>query len=463
MFYEGVTGDGVVASITYGKSRVIFDFGGPFNPMTQPYDGMVEKRRKNWVKDAIRLGQIPAVDGVFSSKDLGANSNIVPYEGSDFKTVVIISHLHLDHMSGIGMVHPDIPVFIHSDGYKLQKLLGEIGESVGERDYSPIELYTPFNIGDISVTAYYSDHPCAGSVGYLIETPGGIYFYSGDVRMHGGYLDKVLEDLDKIAQHEIDVLILESTTFSPSMYTRLSDEPIEPSLEIPEDMVSESQLLQEILTDLKKFNGLGIFNIYHRDIELIKGLFEVSKNSQREIVFEPKTAYIVMNMIGVFPSIYIPDNEAYIDNQSKYFNYVIEHAPKIVSNDEVLSSPSRYFIQNSYENILELFDFSSVNANYYHLYGMPMVNGTKEYENMMRILNLTKTNYATYANLFCYNHAYPNNILYMANAIKAKNLIPVHSSNPEQLKCKYSMQVLPKKLETYELIDGQLISLNIEG
>lgn len=455
-FYEGVTGDGIVASITYGKSRVIFDFGGPFNPMTQPYDGQVEKRKKSRVRDAIRLGQIPPVDGVFSEKDLGDESNVTPYEGSEYQTGVIISHLHLDHMSGIGMIHPDIPVYLHEDGYKLQKLLDQIGESVGERDYTPIKLYQPFWIGDIKVTAYYSDHPCAGAVGYLIETPDGKYFYSGDVRMHGGNLEKVLEDLDKLAAEEIDVLILEATTFSPKMYERFGDEPLKPSLAIPAGMISEQELLEQVEQGLAGSSSLGIFNIYHRDMELIKGLFDVARATQREIVFEPKTAYVVMNMIGEYPPVFIPDNEEYEDSQAAYLQYVLEKTPKVVGYEDILAAPYKYFLQNSYENILELFDLAVKGADYFHLYGVPMVKGSRDYENMERVLKLTNTNYAAFANLFSYNHAYPNNLIYIAEAINAKYLIPAHSTNPELFECKASIRLLAEKMATYVLEDGVL-------
>lgn len=456
VFYEGLKGSGVVASISYGKSRVIFDFGAPFNPMTQPYDGQVERRSKAWVKDAIRLGQIPAIDGVFSEKDLGQNSKIRTYEQSDLTTGVIISHLHLDHMSGIGMVHPEIPVYLHRDAYRLQMLLNEIGESVGDRDYSPVELYKPFQIGEIKVTAYFSDHPCAGAVGYLIEPPDGKYYYSGDIRMHGNRLEKVIEDMKKIEEEQVDVLILETTTMSPSMFERASVEPLRPSLDIPEGMTSEKILLDQVKDDLLNSKELGIFNIYHRDMELIKGLFDIAEQTNREIVFEPKTAYVVMNMLNRCPAVFIPDQEEYENNSSKYFLEVMAKTPKIVKTEEICAFPGRYFLQNSYANILELFDLPTKGARYYHLYGEPLVKGGKAYENMMRVLNSTGTDFAAFANLYCYNHAYPNNLLYMANTIKAKNLIGVHSSNPEKLVCEFSKQVLPKKGEVYQLENGDL-------
>lgn len=456
-FYEGVRSSGVVASITYGKSRVIFDFGAPFNPMTQPYDGAVEPRKKAWVRDAIRLGQIPAVGGVFSKEDLGEGSDIVPFEESDLETGVIISHLHLDHMSGIGMIHPDIPVYMHRDGHRLQQLLDDIGEAVGEREFTPVALYEPFNIGEIEVAAYFSDHPCAGAVGFLIKTPDGNFFYSGDVRLHGNKRDKALQDLEKIAQEDVDVLIMETTTLAREMPDPSDPALAGPNLQIPKGMSTEEELYEQILESLGGSRELALFNIYHRDIELIKRLFDIAAATKREIVFEPKTAYVVMGMLGVSPSITIPDNEEYADRNLPYLRKVLDSTPRIVTAEEINAQPARYFVQNSYENILELFDLPVSGAKYYHLYGVPLVQGARDYDNMMRVLELLGVDYALFSNLYCYNHAYPNHLLYMAEKIGAKNLIGVHSSAPEKLVAQNSRQVVAQNGDTYLLDDGKLL------
>ena len=69
-FYRGTHGMGIVISITYGKDRIIFDFGAPFTPLAQVYDGTLKPRYENRVKDAVLLERIPSVEGVFSRHDL---------------------------------------------------------------------------------------------------------------------------------------------------------------------------------------------------------------------------------------------------------------------------------------------------------------------------------------------------------------------------------------------------------
>ena len=69
-FYRGTLGMGIVISVTYENDRVIFDFGAPFEPSSNVYDGTVKQRINNKVYDALLLDKIPMIEGVFSKKDL---------------------------------------------------------------------------------------------------------------------------------------------------------------------------------------------------------------------------------------------------------------------------------------------------------------------------------------------------------------------------------------------------------
>ena len=52
--YSGLrTIGGVNASVSYGKDRVIFEFGSAYDPSTAVFDGTVEPRKKNWIRDRL--------------------------------------------------------------------------------------------------------------------------------------------------------------------------------------------------------------------------------------------------------------------------------------------------------------------------------------------------------------------------------------------------------------------------
>ena len=102
-FVRGLKGMGVIIMITYNKSRVIFDFGAPFEPLTQIYDGTVLIRNKKRVKDALLLNQAPMIDYLYSKESLD-DINLKPAEENPFEIAIFISHCHKDHMSEIDKV-----------------------------------------------------------------------------------------------------------------------------------------------------------------------------------------------------------------------------------------------------------------------------------------------------------------------------------------------------------------------
>ena len=63
--YAGLyTVGGVIFSVSYGKDRVILEFGSAYDPATAVFDGIVEPRDKNWVRDRHKAGLLPAIDGI---------------------------------------------------------------------------------------------------------------------------------------------------------------------------------------------------------------------------------------------------------------------------------------------------------------------------------------------------------------------------------------------------------------
>ena len=163
-FHEGLKGSGVVVSVTHDDHRLMFDFGAPFRPDTNFYDGVILHRNENTLKDAIRLGETVSVDGIYPEKDLmmfdgSLFRNIQPFEASDMKTAVLISHLHLDHMSNIKHLHEGVPVYMHHHGAELLKALENIDEGTPHDNIVPVEYGDKIQHGKLLITPYFSDHP----------------------------------------------------------------------------------------------------------------------------------------------------------------------------------------------------------------------------------------------------------------------------------------------------------------
>lgn len=455
-FYRGCHGMGILIEVKYKKDRVIFDFGAPFNPLSEIYDGEVKVRDINRVKDAIFLDRTKPVKGIFSRKDL-QDLDLQAYEESDLNTAILICHLHLDHMSEIDKVHPNIPVYIHRDGLTMQEVIDEMEENKIYRSYSSFEYGDVINVGNIKVTTFFSDHPCAGSASFLIETPDSKVLYSGDVRYHGVQRDRAFKVMEDFNDKDIDLLIVDSTTTSPSefiMNEELKEKYNKPSKEILPGSILEQDIYDDTLNSLKDFDGIGIFNMYPRDISMLKNMYELSIKMNRETVYEPYYANILYTLTGITPTVIEPLNDskqAYIERLRKVC--------KFVSIEDIVKEPNKYLLQNSYRNILNLIDFDGIKGKYFHLLGEPLVAGTKEYNIMCNFINKLNFEFKTYINLYSFSHAYPNHLAYIIDKVNAKTVVAVHSKHPENLNPMNSKQFFPIEGIEYNLDEGTLKEL----
>ncbi len=434
-FYRGTKGMGIVISLTYGHERIILDFGAPFSPLSEIYDGTVRIRNENKVTDALSIGRIPEVPGVFSIEDL-KDYPFLSYEECDLNTAVFISHLHLDHMSEIDKLAPEIPVYIHEDGIKLYEALYHTGLQENFRSCHSFSYQKQMQIGKICITPFFSDHPCPGSSGFLLKTPDATVYYSGDIRFHGMKAEEAFSVLDDLEKEKIDLLIVDATTTSPSEFHLDPSLYSFPSKHLLPGSVSEQNIYDHIFSTLKGYDGIGVFNQYERDTSMMKHMIELGKKLDRNVFFEPEFAYILKQMHGIEVPVL---NEADIK--------------------EIRKHPSKYLLQNSYRNILALSDFDGIEGEYYHLFGEPLVEGTKNWNVMRNVVEKLHWRFHSFSNLYSFSHAYPNQLAYMIEKIGAKSVVAVHSKHPENLPSSKSDQFFPREDKDHLLKNGELTEI----
>ena len=90
--YAGLrTIGGVIFSVTYGKDRVIMEFGSAYDPATAVFDGKVLSRKENWIRDRLKIGLLPKIDGIYRKEDLG-DYPLISAEESDMNTAMFVTH-----------------------------------------------------------------------------------------------------------------------------------------------------------------------------------------------------------------------------------------------------------------------------------------------------------------------------------------------------------------------------------
>ena len=65
---------GVIASVTYGKNRVIFEFGAAYDPAAPVFDQAIELRPNHWVGDLLKNGSAPQESTAFTAARIWART-----------------------------------------------------------------------------------------------------------------------------------------------------------------------------------------------------------------------------------------------------------------------------------------------------------------------------------------------------------------------------------------------------
>lgn len=462
---------GVVCSVEYGKDRVIFEMGSAYSPESDVYDGFVLPRSRAWVRDAIRTGKVPPIHGLYRKQDLDGFMGLIPAEESEFNTAVFITHLHLDHMAGMGMVAPNIPVYLNENAQIIERALEATGEGVPtvEREYTHFEENVPIRVGEIEVLPIISSRRSYRDFALLITTPDGTIHWTGDLSLHGEDADLAIAQMEFLKARGIDVLLCDSTSFMDDVLLQMNSttapEAIIPSREIPQGMLDSSDVNRELFKVLESQTGLCVFNFYAREMDEAKRYIEWAEQVNRTCVFEPDCAYIVYKFYGIRPAVFIPDSQRYPDApelQPAWFRELLSNS-RVVTREEIFANPSGFLLQNSYRHILELFDLPDEEGAYLHADGIPIGEFDPAYKNLLRVINQTKFKYVTF---FCKNyfgHGYPPQVKYFVDQVDPKVLVPCHGFNPERLLPKHGVQLLPVEGKTYILSQGSLIPEDVDG
>lgn len=455
---------GVIASVQYGKDRVIFEMGSAYNPETDVYDGYVLPRAKSWIRDAIRTGKAPAIHGLYRQQDLDGFMGLIPAEESDLNTAVFITHLHLDHMSGMGMVAPDIPVYLNKNAIIIERALEVTGEGIPTlaREYTHFEPNVPIHIGQIEVLPIISSNRSYRDFALLITTPDGTIHWTGDLSLHGEDAPLAIAQMEFLKEKGVDVLLCDSTSFMDDILLQMnsSTDPIAivPSRDIPPGMLDSVDVERELFKILEAQTGLCIFNFYQREMDEAKRYIEWADRVSRICVFEPDCAYIVYKFYGIQPHVFIPDTDRYSElpeKQPDWFRELLAHST-VVTRTEIFSNPAGYLLQNSYRHVLELFDLPDEGGTYLHADGIPIGEFDPAYKNLMRIIHRTNFEYVTFFSKNYFGHGYPPQVKYFVDQVDPKILIPCHGFNPERLLPNHGEQLLPIEGRTYIFANGKL-------
>ena len=447
--YEGLNKSmGAVFSVSYGNDRVIMDFGSAFNPEVSNY----KKHDDNWLVDKLNYGLLPKIDGLYSRRNL-KEYKLKSFEECNYNNAIFISHLHLDHMSNIGAVHPDVPVYMSYKAMILEKALEDVDMGVDSngRDYQIINNDLWVSVGNIKVLPIINSNFSYNMYGYLIKTPDLTVGYTADFSLCNEEPECVFKEMELFKEYKVDVLYMDNCNFDDYTIKNIYDnQEIMPLLDLPKDMITHNEHYKKIQNLYSNVNGLVVFNNYEREMFDIEKIYEWAKINNREVVFEPKQAYLVYKFFNKKVNVYY-NNENINGN---WFEELKQNC-NFISRDSLLNNPDKYYLQNSYDNISELFNLIIDDSIYIHADGNPF--NSKDIERMKKIVKDAGYEFKSYDDPKYYQHGYPNHVKYFVDYVNPKVVIGYHGTHPERIKAKDGYNFVPELYETYFMEDGVLV------
>ncbi len=253
--------------VTADKTRIILDLGMPLvepGNKQQKFESLSIKGKST--KELLDQGVLPNVTGLYKNGDGGTPPD-----------ALFLSHSHQDHYGLTAFLHPDIPVYLSGESQAVIEVSdlflptkAYLGKCV------PLKSEKAVKVGDFRVTPYLMDHSAFGAMAFLIEADGKRLFYSGDIRGHGRK-GKLFQRFLRIAPKPVDCLLMEGTTLD------------RPSKAI----VKEEELEGDLMKIIREFPGLKLIATSPQNVDRMVTLYRAAIRTNSLLVVDLYAAHLL--------------------------------------------------------------------------------------------------------------------------------------------------------------------------
>ena len=412
------------------NTRIVIDIGMPL----VENDGSefdFNKHKALTVNELIGKGILPNIEGFY------ANAN-------ELIDGIIISHPHIDHYGFSTFLHPEIQYYMGEATHKIIELTDIFTPQQNNiKNLTYFEKSKPFTIGDIKVTPFWMDHSAFDAYAFLIEANGKSLFYSGDFRRHGRK-HKAFKWFTHNAPSSVDCLLMEGTQIERKTKKDKTEEDIENEL-------------------VNIFSGNEKINLIYtsgQNIDRLVSIYRACKRTGKIFVIDVYTATVLQGLSN-YAAIPFPSKD--FDNIKVIFPYFLCKRLANENNENLLYKFRCYKITKEEvslnKNNIVLLVRPSMKFDLEHISNIDGGNliyslweGYLQKENTKKFIDYLSNKQFKVHKIHTSGHADIETLNQMVNAIKPKNIVPIHTFRGHEYKQYFNYPVL-------ELKDGEEVKI----
>jgi ribonuclease J len=420
-----------------GPDRVLFDFGPSFSPRREEfYVDFLQPRSSSPVEDLLEFDLLPRVEGLYSREAL--QDSHLAWKPPEVHGV-FVSHAHMDHAGHLGLLDPEIPVYL---GEGTRTLLETIEGSspatrYGDHPWRTFRDRTPVRIGQIEVVPYPVDHSIPFAYGFLVRTSEGTVVYTGDFRQHGPRAADTHAFFAAAKADDPRMLLIEGTRAGPDPRRNFTEEGVRSAVD-------------GVLADCP---SVALACTYPRDVDRLRTLYAAAREADRTLLVSPRTAYLLAAVAPRFPSGEVPlpgkapGLAVYARKKRRLFRWEAPLVEGALSAADVRRRGREYLLALDLAHFPEMIDLRPPK-------GSPFVHSMSEPFSEDDVDDRVMHNWLEHFGLAFHQmhasgHASDPELKAIVREVDAAHVYPIHTEHPEAFEGPGSRAVLPELNRPY--------------
>ena len=421
---------GTCVEVWTENTRILIDFGMPLVD-SDGNDFDFRKYQDLSHQELVEVGVLPDIPGLYDG-----NGNTI--DG------VIISHAHQDHYGFINQIDKNVPFYLGKASHELIKINNLFSsQDIHIENINYFEKERAFQIGDLTITPYWADHSAFDAYSFLIEYQGKSIFYSGDFRGHGRK-EQVFKWFLQNAPQNVDALLLEGTAISEDG--------------IP--FKTEKDIENELLEVFRQPGKTNLVFVSGQNIDRLVSIYRACKRANKLMVVDVYVATI-LKQLSKFAL--LPHPSPRFANLKVMFPYHTSRKLSRQGDEKILYQFKKFKITkeeiDSKAGDIVMIIRSSMQKDLEYIAGIKggnliysMWEGYLEKPNTRQFIDYLISRGLTMHKIHTSGHADTQTLKQMAEAIKPKTIVPIHTFGSALYKSIFTSSVT-------ELNDGEIMSV----